>query len=128
MKRPIMDTDDIAIARITKMITPDMTERQIDKLYEREVHKQLQRLNMQADKLFHYLVRNLGENNDSINALVNYLEECGYTYAKGFREQNRDFIRWSLQRNIDHNKKLIKALNKVEKKHNLPSNPSELDD
>jgi len=130
MKKPTMTPDEVIIAKINEIMktNPTMTEKQIDRLIQKEVNKHLQKISRQADMCFAHLVENMGENNDTIETLIKYLTECDHTYAAFFRNQNRHFIKWALQRNIDHNKQLIKALTKIEKKHDLPTHPSENDE
>jgi len=86
---------------------------------EKEFEKWVNGTNKSADKLFKIIAENMGENNESIETYIEYLQECPSVFAFGFRSDRRENMKWLLQRNIEFNQKLIAEIEKVETDLNL---------
>ena len=101
-----------------------MAKKEISKqeMTEKEVKKYFDTIAKHLSKLFDRISNNMGDNNYSIDFLLEQLEcePIPLIYALSCDIDGRGFMKWALQRNIDKNKALLDKITEIEKAHNLP--------
>jgi len=87
---------------------------------EKEVKEWAKKLIKEVWKLLNRHSNNMSDNNETIVVLLMFLEKYPMIFAHDFGMIERDMIKWSLKRNIEHNQKLVEKIEQIEKDFNLP--------
>ena len=73
----------------------------------------------QVTKTFNRVSRNMRENNQSIDALILFLDNYPELFADNYDEIGRDMEKWVLSESIKKNRKLIDKIQEIERTLNL---------
>jgi len=87
---------------------------------EKEAEQKLKELEKATNKMFLKLSKNIDTNNDTIAALLLYLDTLPLMFAEQYGMLNRDMLKWTLRQHIGKFEDLIAKIEQIEKEHNLP--------
>jgi len=100
-----------------KKVKKELTAEQQE---EKEIAKYFDTMAKHLYKLTTRISKNMGDNNQSIDFLLEHLDSEPLVFALSSEIGARKFFKWALADNIKRNQALIDKITKIEQKHNLP--------
>ncbi len=110
---------------IKETVNIDLSEKTGVGVDPKDAEKFLDTLTKQADKLFNRHSKYRGDNNETAQALLIYLDKYPELFANEYGAINRDMLKWSLQENIKTTQALLDKVKAIETAFNLPLHPQD---
>jgi hypothetical protein len=91
----------------------ELSEKQKEKYFNacaKALHKTIARLE-----------HNMGYNNGTVESLLLFMQNDPTIFVFSQHPENRNFLKWALQENIDRNQEFLQKITELEKEYNLPT-------